>query len=77
MVLSFAATRDSCAGQYRSGTTACYLLSAMSISHIIVIQRLIQAPGHMAKVRILVLIHLLYSSSQIICFHHFYLYRHC
>ena len=38
-------TTDGCAAQYRSGT-AYYLLSALSVTHGIVIQRSIQAPGH-------------------------------
>ena len=38
-------TTDGCAAQYRSGT-AYYLSSALAVSHGIVIQKSIQAPGH-------------------------------
>ena len=42
---SLLCTIDGCAAQYRSGT-AFYLLSSLAVSHDIVMQRSIQAPGH-------------------------------
>ena len=66
-------TTDGCATQYRSGTVYKRLSALAAVSHSVVIQILIQAPGHGKGENTCVIDSSMYHNPhRLFCFHHFY-----